>query len=438
MYYIGIDVGTTSICGVLYDATTGHTENMTLPNASKLTDSDLDKRLQTPERIYEIVESILSRFLNSGKEIAAIGVTGQMHGMLYTDKDGKAVSPLVTWQDGRGNRKINSSETYVDLITRITGHHVATGYGLVTHFFNQHNGLVPPEAAHIATIMDYLTMRLTGATTPLTDSSNAASLGLFDKSNLQFDKEAIEKLDIDTSILPEVVRDNSFIGKYEGIPVFSAIGDNQAAFIGSVTNKNEAVHITVGTSSQISVYSPEYIDLPTLDTRPLPGGGYIIAGAELCGGYSIALLKNFFVEVVKQITGATPNEEVMFEAMSTMPTGGEAPLKVETQFDGTRQNPGKRGSITGISSTNFLPGNLVEGFLHGICDALYNYYTLLPEELRADKKMIVASGNGLRKNQRLREIFEETFQLPMVLSGSEEEAACGAAIFARQCNESQS
>lgn len=432
MYYIGIDIGTTSICGVLYDAVTSQMESVTIKNNSTLSGKELDERLQNPERIYEIVESILMRYIISGKEIGGIGVTGQMHGMLYTDGNGKAISPLVTWQDGRGNRKINNSETYVETITKRSGYPVATGYGLVTHFYNQHNRLVPPEAAHLVTIMDYVTMRLTGNTTPLTDPSTAASLGLFDKSKLQFDKEALRKLGIDSVLAPTVATDKSPVGFYEGIPVFPAIGDNQAAFIGSVANKEEAVHITVGTGSQISVYSPTYIDIPTLDTRPLPGGGYLIAGAELSGGYSMALLKNFFVEVVKQITGATPNDEVMFDAMSTMPTGGDAPLKVETQFDGTRQNPEKRGSITGISSTNFLPGNLVEGFMHGISEALYAYYRLLPESLRANKKMIVASGNGLRKNQRLREVFETTFHLPMVLSSSEEEAAYGAALFAHQ------
>ncbi|MDE5881138.1 MAG: hypothetical protein K2H60_05365, partial [Muribaculaceae bacterium] len=119
MYYIGIDIGTTSVCGVLYDAVTSHTESVTINNDSILSSKELDERLQNPERIYEIVESILLRFINSGKEIGAIGVTGQMHGMLYIDENGKAVSPLVTWQDGRGNRKINGTETYVDLISRL-------------------------------------------------------------------------------------------------------------------------------------------------------------------------------------------------------------------------------------------------------------------------------------------------------------------------------
>ena len=71
-------------------------------------------------------------------------------------------------------------------------------------------------------------------------------------------------------------------------------------------------------------------------------------------------------------------------------------LNVETLFDGTRQDPGKRGKITGISTSNFLPQELISGFVRGICEALHGYYTQLPPELREHKKQIVASGNGFR------------------------------------------
>ncbi len=441
MYYIGIDIGTTSICGVRYnsEACNGCSEEnsdevslktITLPNDSTISGNNYDERLQDPQRIYEIVVGILDNLLQDGKEVMGIGVTGQMHGMLYTDATGNAVSPLVTWQDGRGNRKINDTETYAEAMTRITGYPVATGFGLLTHYYNSLNNLVPHGASRISTIMDYVVMKLTNGSVPVIDSSNAASLGVFDKTELRFDAEALGKLNIDTRLLPVVASGKTAVGYYKNIPVFPAIGDNQAAFIGSVADREEAVHVTVGTSSQISVYSPQYIELPELDTRPLPGGGYIIVGAELCGGYSLTLLKNFFSEVLKHISGDTPTDDEIYACMATMPRGGEAPLTVDTRFDGTRQDPAKRGGISGISSTNFLPGNLVEGFLSGISIALYDYYKLLPASIRENKKMIVASGNGLRKNLRLREVFEETFSLPMTLSDCREEAAYGAARYA--------
>ena len=433
MYYIGIDIGTTSVCGVLYDSDTSLTESVTIKNDSIISSKEIYERLQDPERIFKIVEDILIRFMSDDKKIGAIGITGQMHGMLYTYANGNALSPLVTWQDSRGNRKFNDSETYAEFLSRESGHNVSSGYGLVTHYFNQHCESVPPGSAHICTIMDYIAMRLTDNTTPLTDPSNAASLGFFNKSTLCFDEKALNHLGVDCALLPRVALSNDPVGFYNDIPVYPAIGDNQSAFIGSVANKEDAVHVTVGTSSQISVYSPEYIEIPSIDSRTLPGGGYILVGAELCGGYSLALLKNFFGEVVRHTTGTVLSDEALFAAMAEMPTGGEAPLKIQTQFNGTRQNPEKRGSITNISSTNFLPGNLYEGFMRGISEALYDYYSLLPDSVRLGKKVIVASGNGLRKNHRLREIFEETFHLPVILSESREEAAYGAAIFACQC-----
>lgn len=435
MYFIGIDIGTTSICGVIYDSLANTVESVTEKNDAAQPGAHGDERLQNPDRIIEIVENILNRFKNSGRDIAAIGITGQMHGMLYTDRDGTAISPLATWQDGRGNRQTVGDKTYAEFLSGETGLQLSTGYGLVTHFVNLRDKIVPEGAYRLATIMDYAVMRLTGNKTPVSDPSNAASLGFFDIAANHFDNASLTKAGIDPSILPAITDAGAPIGYHDGIPVFQAIGDNQAAFIGSVTDREKEVHVTVGTSSQISVYSPEYINIPPLDTRPLPGGGYIIAGAELCGGYSIALLKNFFAAVVTEITGYTPNDNELFDAMARMATGGDAPLKVETQFDGTRQNPEKRGSITGISSTNLLPGNMVEGFLRGICEALFYYYRLLPESLRRDRTAIVASGNGMRKNKRLREVFEEIFKLPVVLSDAQEEAAYGAAVFARKCLE---
>ena len=97
-----------------------------------------------------------------------------------------------------------------------------------------------------------------------------------------------------TLICRKLVKHFSRVGHYENISVYTAIGDNQASFLGSIRDIRHSIHITVGTSSQISVYSDDYVNVPLLDTRPLPGGGYILVGAALCGGCSFSLLKKFF------------------------------------------------------------------------------------------------------------------------------------------------
>lgn len=110
-------------------------------------------------------------------DIKGIGVTGQMHGILYLNEQGEAVSPLYTWQDGRGNQLYRDNKTYAAYLSDETGYALATGFGLVTHFYNQVNGLVPGDAKQICTIMDYVVMKLAGQKTPLTDYSNGASIG---------------------------------------------------------------------------------------------------------------------------------------------------------------------------------------------------------------------------------------------------------------------
>jgi sedoheptulokinase len=151
--------------------------------------------------------------------------------------------------------------------------------------------------------MDFVAMSLCGKKVPVCEPSNAASLGFFDKRKLQFDLEALDKAGIDAGILPEVRPAGTVVGYYKDIPVYIPIGDNQAAFLGSVSEKEKTVHVTIGTSSQISVYTDSYVEVPPLDTRPLPGGGYILVGAALCGGVSFAMLKDFYAQVAEQFTG---------------------------------------------------------------------------------------------------------------------------------------
>lgn len=188
------------------------------------------------------------------------------------------------------------------------------------------------------------------------------------------------------------------------------------------------IGIDIGTSSQLSVFSPDYVEVPSLDTRPLPGGGYILVGAALCGGVSLAMLKDFFGNTVEHFTGQRPTDELLYDRMFS----GSAPSQplpvVETTFEGTRLSPSRRGSITGISLRNFTPETLTQGFLQGVCHELHEFYQALPPALRQGRTMLVGSGNALRRNARLRETLIATFGLPLTLTPHAEEAALGAAL----------
>jgi len=113
MNVIGIDIGTTSICGVAFDLGKKKTvSSLAFPNNSRLYSRRSWERIQDPDRIVASTEKILNSFLKRFRSVGGIGVTGQMHGILYVDAKGRAVSPLFTWQDGRGGLIFRKNMTY--------------------------------------------------------------------------------------------------------------------------------------------------------------------------------------------------------------------------------------------------------------------------------------------------------------------------------------
>ncbi len=432
MKVIGIDIGTTSVSSVVMDAGTGEQIiARTLPNDTAVAGEKWAKE-QDPVRIWEKCSTLIKEYEKSWTDISAIGITGQMHGILYLDENGNALSPLFTWEDERGNLIFRDQKTYVQVLQESTGYPMATGYGLTTHYYNLLNDLVPSNAVCIATIMDYVAIRLTGSHRPVMHASNAASLGLFDLRKGTFDKAACLAAGIDVSILPEVSGTEEVVGTTQtGIKVIIPIGDNQAGILGLIKDPGDVV-VNIGTSSQISIVADNLNCCEGLECRPYVGGKYLYLGAGLCGGTSFRLLNDFFCETCRLFSEQTDRDK-MFEMMrkaAEEEAGNEDRLTVRTQFRGTREDPNIRGSITGIDMSNFTPGSLVLGFYRGVCTELYEAY----EKMNADPRQgrLLLCGNAFRNNALLRSICGKIFGREVVLTDQKEETAVGAAFLAAQ------
>ena len=427
MKVLGLDIGTTTISAVVYEPGPGVLTAKTVASESFIPGASWEK-IQDPGVIYVKAMASVHEMLELHPDIQAIGVTGQMHGIVYLDAVGDPVSPLYIWQDGRGDLPCGDT-TWAGHLSQITGYEVATGYGMVTHYYNINHGLVPENAAVFCTIHDYLAMKLAGLSRPLTEPTDAASLGLFDGPRGCFDPTALEAADIDDALVPGIIHEPCLGVGPLGIPVYAAIGDNQASFLGATGGRTDVLLVNMGTGSQISVYSPDHIQTKTLETRPFPDGGWLLVGASLCGGRAYALLENFFRQTVKMVTGS---EDSVYDAMARMLDSGEitdAPT-VCTLFQGTRKDPTLRGSITGLSTENFTPQHLIHGVMQGMADELFEMYRGYLDLGGTAPAAMIGSGNGLRKNPHLCRIMEKTFGCPLILSENNEEAACGAAIYA--------
>ena len=423
---VGIDIGTTTIDATVID----HASKQQIEGFSMSNTFDLPSKSgfceQDANGIVKRVKELLDHIIGSYENIRSIGVTGQMHGILYTDKHGNAVSPLFTWKDKRADQKNKNGKTYCEIIQSITGEEISTGYGFATHYYNQEHGLIPADTSTFCSIMDYFVMKLTKKYEPLVHATNAASFGFYDVLAARFKTEKLEMLFSDTVTVPSVTDEFAIAGEYKGIPVAVAIGDNQASFLGSVQELEDSALVNIGTGSQISMLSNGEYFGSDLELRPFFAGSYLLCGAALCGGSAYAMLERFFREYNMLSDGKNPPQYATMNRIAEEAYAkGVLPLAVDTAFCGTRSNPARRGSISAIDTEAFTPASLILGVIHGMCRELYDLY----RETSMKKKRIVAAGGAVQKNTVLQRVIADMFGSEPVITRRTDEAATGAALF---------
>ena len=365
MKLAGLDIGTTTISGLVLDPESGQVDEvMTEPNDASISGKAPWEVLQDPVAILRTAKRFTSAFLDRHRDVSAVGITGQMHGILYVDPKGRAVSPLITWQDRRGEQLDESGVSFASRVAAAAGRQASTGMGSVTHYYNVRTGQVPEDASALCTIADYVAMGLTGMPAPVIDATNAASLGCFDVRSLRFRTDVLESLGIDPGLFPRIDASYPALGEIRrGVPVFVALGDNQAGFLGSVPDLGGSMLANVGTGSQLSVPLVDCADIEGIDIRPLPFGGYLGVGAALCGGRIYALLRDFFTRTLRMFgsrdavadwsimnavdRSALPGEPLLVDTrLGRYPTGSRAPWlhRQPRSAEPDPRAPGRRGA----------------------------------------------------------------------------------------------
>ncbi len=407
MKAIGLDIGTTSICGVLLDVEKGQvTEKIEKNNNTWIESENTWEKIQNPSEILDAVYEILEALYND--DVVSIGIDGQMHGILYLNKEGDAVSPLYTWQDERGDLPYKDS-TYAACLKS------HSGYGYVTHFYNKTNSLVPKDAVVFCTIHDYAAMKISGKTSPLIHNSDAASFGQYDLKTNSFT--------IKDEYLPEVTDGYKELGRYKNASVAVAIGDNQASFMGSACGAG-SVLVNAGTGSQVSVAVDEIFPCEETEIRPYIENRYLMVGCSLCGGKSFAVIESFLRKTVELFTDK-PCDNLYAVMDKVLENKIDTTLIVDNRFMGTRAKPEIRGSISNITTENLTPEGLMLATVDGMTEELYELF----REMETTCVSLIGSGNGIRKNKAFRRSLSEKFGKKLQIPCHKEEACFGAALF---------
>lgn len=435
---IGLDLGTSSISGVLFDPEQG----IALHQAECVHDANI---AGLPENCHEqsvtticaaadeLITSLLRQSGVAPERIDGLALTGQQHGIVVVDQDLKPLTNLITWRDQRTT--MASTELRTHPYGAETGCFLHPGYGGLTlsHLIRQRK--LPRGAYKVLPITGFLAARLTGRCA--VDETMAASWGILDVPSRRWHQPLLELLGITPELLPDVVASCSPLAPVihahqtrltSKTMLFNPAGDNQAGFAGVGDLAGHEAVISLGTGAQISIFSPHYSFTPELETRPFPGGGFLRVYAALCGGWAYAYLAAFFQQVAEQIGGIRLSLSEVFDRMQNFAATTDANgLSVDTRFAGERNGATRTGKIDGINTANLTPANLVRAFAHGIAAELGNAVHKL--ELGHIKNLAIV-GNAAYRNPLLVKALEQQFGLPCQVVAAGGEAALGVARLA--------
>lgn len=442
---LSVDLGTTKLCAAAVDPETAVPLAIrSRPNDSQVACLPDDLHEQDPTRTVnlclDLIRQVLADDAAAGRQVDAIGISGQMHGVLLVDRDLRPLTNLITWRDRRTARSGEPGSITESLsllgpeVHQRTGCQLGVGYGGATLRWLDSNGYLPTQCTAL-TIASYLAAVLTGV--PALEETHAASWGIFDLTSYQWDGECIERLALPRRVLPEVRRSSEplapvtdairdSLGIAGAAAVCSPIGDAQASVIGAAGFSPDTIVLNLGTGGQISIPRADYAYNEELDAWPLPFGTFLQLGAALCGGWSYAYLRQFYQSVVRELCGVELSDEDAYERMNALAAAsppGSGGLTADTRFSGTRKDESIKGSVTGMDTSNLTPANLSRAVLEGLVRELHSMW--LTSGVQSTSRL-VASGNAVRNNPALRSVIARIFDVDCRMSALPEEAARGA------------
>ncbi len=453
--FIGLDIGTSKLSAVALDAAGELVATVFRTNDADVSGLPPGHHEQAPRRIWELALDLLAELGRAlaevGGHVRALGLTGQMHGVLLADEALEPMTNLVTWQDRRAVEAgpdgapfiVEFAERAGERALRDTGSRPATGYAAAALYWMDRSGRTPEGARWALTVHDWVAARLAGAG-PVTDPTDAASTGLYNVRQGRWDERLLEAAGVPDALMPPVQEAGTAVGSVahdlaaatglgtEAL-VCTALGDCQAASLAALREPENEVVLNIGTGGQVGAVTGRFLHGPDLDVRPFPGGRLLSVGASLSGGAGFMYLAVHYARAIESIAGARVPLRDVLDALTGQARGvppGADGLLVDPLFTGRRSDPALRGSIFGMSPSNNTPGHWARAFMEGLVDELHGYYQEMLDAGLAARGRLVGAGNGMRLNEVLREAAQRAFDMPLAVALWKEEAACGAALAA--------
>ena len=380
--------------------------------------------------------------LDGSLTIKAIGLSGQMHGLVPLDAADRVIRPAILWNDQRTGRQcawITERAGGLDGLLAMTSNPMLLGYtgGKIVWLRDQE----PANYERLARCLnpkDYIRLLLTGE--HATDVSEASGTGLFDVKNRRWSKDLLGRLDIPPAMLPRACESHEITGTIRdaiadqfglprGLPVVGGGGDAVIQTTGSGLIDPGIAQTIIGTAGiaasalDHSAANPEGRLQIFCNNAP---GRWHCMGVSMNAGGSLAWLR--------RTLAAFTTEEPSFDAMTALaepvPPGAEGLLFLPYLI-GERcphPDPDARGAFVGLTLRHGT-GHLIRASMEGVVFSIREMLELMaPMGLPADT--IRASGGGA-SSPLWRQIQADALGAEIeIVSGAAEGGAFGAALVA--------
>jgi xylulokinase len=416
---VGLDVGTTGVKALALSAT-----GDVLARAEETYELSTPRpgwAEQDPEDWWRAAERALARL---GARPTAIGLSGQMHGLVVLDDGDRVLRPAILWNDQRTGAECAEIEERVGLarLIQLTGNRALTGFTAPKLLWlRRHEPAAYARIAHVLLPKDYVRLRLTGE--HAIDVADASGTLLFDVARRRWSEEMLAELELDPAWLPRSCESPEISGTTAGgVPVAAGAGDQAAAALGVGVDRPGPVSVVVGTSGVVFAALPAFAADPQARVHAfchaVPGGWHAM-GVMLSAAGSLRWLRDTLA------TGRAYDE--LIAGAADWPPGADG-LTFLPYLTGERTphaDPHARAAFAGLTLRHDL-GAFVRAVLEGVSYGLRDSLELL-RELGVDPRAGHVSGGGARSELWVR-ILASVLRLPMRRTETDEGSAYGAAL----------
>ena len=417
---VGLDVGTSGVKALAIS-----------PTGELLARAERDYPLSTPQPGWaeqdpadwrRAAEEALAA-LGAG-DVAGIGLTGQMHGLVALDAEQRVLRPAILWNDQRTAAECREIEERLGLsrLIELTGNRALPGFTAPKLLWlRRHEPETFERIAHVLLPKDFVRLALTGELA--TDVADASGTLLFDVAGRRWSGDVLDALELPAAWLPRALESPAVSAETPaGTPVAAGAGDQAAGALGVGVIGAGPASVVLGTSGVVFAALPSAVVDPEgrahVFCHATPGGwhamGVMLSAAGSLGWFRHTLAPG---EGYDALVAEAERWEPGAEGLLFLPyLAGERTPHVD---------PDARGAFVGLSLRHDR-GALVRAVLEGVAYGLRDSLEIL-RALGCRLDVGRVSGGGARSELWLR-IVASVLGLPLERTAAEEGAAYGAAL----------